>query len=324
MSTVAIGTLIRFRNTILHLEKTLAVVAGPVLRRQLEESLIGRVFDIQENLYCLIGSEIEFVERKKVRGTERHAGWWARVGEFCKRVLFGSAAGRPLRAVVLLLFGSIGVAQGQRVDPFPSLAELERTLAEAPDLRAIQVELERQKLEDSWGNQVFVYGNYSQYFPSVAPLFPLEDFGLAGGTTVGISVSVPLDRLLRKKTPADLDRQLKALEYETLFQHKLASLRTLYRERLKFLSQLNYLKKQKRTVDLQLEKVHIGLSLMPANLANQANGGNLMPFVFDRIDLAQAEERVAGLETEIRQAELDIESIEAEILGLLGKGQVQP
>ncbi|MDA2917847.1 hypothetical protein MYX64_13585, partial [Nitrospinae bacterium AH_259_B05_G02_I21] len=49
ISTAAINTLIRFRNTIVHLEKTMQLVPGPGVRKQLEVALIDRVFDVHEN-----------------------------------------------------------------------------------------------------------------------------------------------------------------------------------------------------------------------------------------------------------------------------------
>ncbi len=132
---------------------------------------------------------------------------------------------RLLRVVlVAVMLGQTAVAQAPKADPFPSLAELEQMLAEAPDLRAVEVEMERQRMEGSWGNRVFVYANHSQSFSSFVPFIPLDDFGVAGGTTVGVSVSVTLDRLLGKPTPADLDQRLKVLEYEMLFQEKLVTL----------------------------------------------------------------------------------------------------
>lgn len=322
MSTAAIGTLVRFHNTIVHLEKEMALVVTGKLKSELERAWISRVFDLRENLYSLVGSEIEFVEKTAPRGSQRQDGWFARLRGFCRQALFGRPAGRLLLCMVLICLMQIGVVIGQK-EPFPTLAELEQMLAEAPDLRSIEVELQRQKLEQGWGNHIIVYGNYSQYFPSVAPLFPLDEFGLAGGTTVGISVSIPLDRFLGKKTPADLDRQIKSLEYDSLFQQKLTALRVLYRQRLKLLAHLRHLAAQKRTVDLHLEKVRTGVELVPTDLANNTNLDGRLPFVFDAIDVADAEERVAGIESEIRQAELDVESVEAEIMGLLGKGRVQ-
>ena len=308
ISTAAIGTLMRFKNTIVHLEKAMSLVVGPKLRGQLERALIDQVFDLQENIYFLVGEEILFVEKAKVigangKGVER---------SFLRRL------SRLLRLVlVAVMLGQGALAQVPKTG-FPSLAELEQMLTEAPDLRAVEVEMERQRMEGSWGNQVLVYANHSQSFSSFVPFVPLNDFGVAGGTTVGVSVSVTLDRLLGKPTPADLDQRLKVLEYERLFQEKLVSLRTLFRQREKLISQLEYLKMQRRTADLQLEKVQIGLSLV-----RQINGSAL-PFVFDPIDLAQAEEKVIRIESERRQTELEIENSQTEILGLLGKGRIGP
>ena len=309
MSTAAIGTLMRFKNTIAHLEKSMSLVVGPKLRGQLKRALIDQVFDLQENVYFLVGQEIQFVEKAKVKGGS---------GKGVERS-FLRRLSRLLRVVLVgVMLGQIALAQAPQAEPFPSLAELERMLPEAPDLRAIEVEMERQRMEESWGNQIFVYANHSQSFSSFVPFIPLNDFGVAGGTTVGVSVSVTLDRLLGKPTPTDLDQRLKVFEYERLFQETLVSLRTLFRQREKLISQLEYLQMQGRTADLQLEKVQIGLSLV-----NQINGSAL-PFVFDPIDLAQAEERIIRIKSERRQTELEIENSQTVILGLLGKGRIGP
>ena len=309
MSTAAIGTLMRFKNTIVHLEKAMSLVVGPKLRGQLERALIDQVFDLQENVYFLVGQEIQFVEKAKVKGRSRKSV----ERSFLRRL------SRLLRvALVAVMLGQIALAQTPKAGPFPSLEELEQMLAEAPDLRAVELEMERQRMEESWRNQVLVYANHSQSFSSFVPFIPLNDFGVAGGTTVGVSVSVTLDRLLGKPTPADLDQRLKVLEYERLFQKTLVSLRTLFRQREKLISHLEYLQMQRRTADLQLEKVQIGLSLV-----TQVNG-NALPFVFDPIDLAQAEERVERIKSERRQTELEIANSQTEILGLLGKGRIEP
>ena len=319
MSTAAIGTLMRFKNTIVHLEKSMSLVVGPKLRGQLERALIDRVFDLRENIYFVVGEEIRFVEKEKVKGggSKGVEGRFSRSLSWLFR--FGSAGGRTLLVVLLgVMLGQIALAQTPKEDPFPSLVELEQMLAEAPDLRAVEVEMERQRMEGSWGNRVFVYANHSQSFSSFVPFVPLNDFGVAGGTTVGVSVSVTLDRLLGKPTPADLNQRLKVLEYERLFQEKLVTLRTLFRQREKLISQLEYLRMQRHTAALQLEKVQIGLSLV-----SRVNGSAL-PFVFDPIDLAQAEERVERIKSERRQTELEIENSQTEILGLLGKGRIEP
>ncbi len=55
------------------------------------------------------------------------------------------AVGLPVPAMVLLAvtLGQIALAQTPKADPFPSLAELKQMLAEAPDLRAVEVEMGR-------------------------------------------------------------------------------------------------------------------------------------------------------------------------------------
>ena len=308
ISTAAIGTLIRFTNTIVHLEKSMSLVVGPKLRGQLERAFIDQVFDLRENIYSLVGQEIRFVEGARVKAAN---------GKGVERSFFRWLSWLLLVVLVAVMLGQGALAQVPKTG-FPSLVELEQMLAEAPDLKAIEVEIERQRMEVSWGNRVFVYANHSQSFSSFVPFFPLDDFGVAGGTTVGVSVSITLDRLLGNPTPADLDQRLKVLEYERLFQEKLVTLRTLFRQREKLISHLEYLQMQRRTADLQLEKVQIGLSLV-----SQVDGSAL-PFVFDPIDLAQAEEKVVRIESERRQTELEIENSQTEILGILGKGRIGP
>ena len=126
MSTAAIGTLMRFKNTIVHLEKAMSLVVGPKLRGQLERALIDQVFDLQENVYFLVGQEIQFVEKAKVKGRSRKSV----ERSFLRRL------SRLLRvALVAVMLGQIALAQTPKAGPFPSLEELEQMLAEAPDLR---------------------------------------------------------------------------------------------------------------------------------------------------------------------------------------------
>ena len=306
ISTAAIGTLMRFKNTVVHLEKSMSLVVGPKLRGQLERALIDRVFDLRENIYFLVGEEIRFVERARAKGVN---------GKGLERSFFRWLSWILRMVLVAVMLGQGALAQGPQTG-FPSLAELEQMLPEAPDLRAIELEMKRQGLEGSWGNQAFVYANHSQFFSSFVPFIPTTDPGAAGGTTFGVSVSVTLDKLLGRPTPEALDLQLKGLEYKRVFQEKLTTLRILYRQRAMLVSGLVSLAAQKRTADLELEKVKVGLSLV-----SQVNGSAL-PFVFDPIDLAQAEEKVIGIENDCRQTELEIENIQTEILGLLGNERI--
>lgn len=54
ISTAAIATLVRFRNTACHLDMTVHVVAGPRLRAELERAVVDRVMDVRDNIYALI------------------------------------------------------------------------------------------------------------------------------------------------------------------------------------------------------------------------------------------------------------------------------
>jgi hypothetical protein len=203
------------------------------------------------------------------------------------------------------------VVSGESV--FSPLAELERSLTEAPDLRALELEIKQEKLRRSWWNRVTLRANYSQHFSSAVPFVPIPELAVAGGTFVGASIAIPLGELLRKQTPSDLELRLKELEYGHLYQRKLADLRRLYRQRGKLLVQLDALDAEEKTAQLKLERVRIGLRLMRELLDPS--------FIFDPIDLAEAEEEVARVVSETKRAELDVSMLEAEILGLLGKGE---
>jgi anti-anti-sigma regulatory factor len=67
MSTAAISTLVRFKNTLNHLDGTMHMVAGPKLRLQLERTLIERLIDVQDNIYRFVGSEIQFDQIPKIK-----------------------------------------------------------------------------------------------------------------------------------------------------------------------------------------------------------------------------------------------------------------
>ena len=116
----------------------MSLVVGPKLRGQLERALIDQVFDLQENVYFLVGQEIQFVEKAKVKGRSRKSV----ERSFLRRL------SRLLRvALVAVMLGQIALAQTPKAGPFPSLEELEQMLAEAPDLRAVELEMERQRME---------------------------------------------------------------------------------------------------------------------------------------------------------------------------------
>ncbi|MDA2933692.1 hypothetical protein MYX82_05060 [Acidobacteria bacterium AH-259-D05] len=202
------------------------------------------------------------------------------------------------------------IAHNANPKTFPPLAELERILPESPDLRAMELELEKEKVQQSWQNHVTLHGNYSQHFSSFAPFVPTPDLAVSGGTFVGVSVSIKLAKLLGQPTPEELDYQLMVLKYKELFQQKLANLRLFYRRRAKLISHLEALAAQRHTVNLKLKKVQIGLSLIEG--------------AFDLIDLAEAQEKVARIKSEKEKTELDIENMETEIWALLGKGKIQP
>jgi hypothetical protein len=104
---------------------------------------------------------------------------------------------------------------------------------------------------------------------------------------------------------------VKELDYQRRLEEKRAELRRLYYRRLSLVAELGSLTAQLATADLRLEKVRRGMKLME-------EFEEIPPFVFDPIDLAQAEEAVTGIEAKVRQTRLEILTAEAEIEGLLG------
>jgi hypothetical protein len=73
MSTAAVSTLIRFKNTMVHLNQFMCLVAGPRLRAQFAASYVDRMIEVVDSVARVVGSEIRFQERRLVRGPKR---WW--------------------------------------------------------------------------------------------------------------------------------------------------------------------------------------------------------------------------------------------------------
>ena len=123
-------------------------------------------------------------------------------------------------------------------------------------------------------------------------------------------LSVSLDELLHRRRNRELELRSRQLEYERLYQSKLAAIRVLYGNRLKLLAELKALEAQAKTAGLKLERVRAGLQF---------------DFLgFTAIDLAEAEEAVTRLEVERRQTEIEIGSIETRILEVLGRAESRP
>jgi hypothetical protein len=148
MSTAAVSTLIRFQNTIVHLEKTMCLVAGPELRQQLANSHVDRMIDVQDSVCREIGTEVKFQKRPVLR--DRKRPWWKLLS-----ILFS-----------VLLVQTANAAGESR---FPTLAELEKLLPEAPELQAILLEIEKLRLETSWTRHVSFHTSYSQHFSAYVP-----------------------------------------------------------------------------------------------------------------------------------------------------------
>ena len=294
MSTAAVSTLIRFKNTIVHLEKTMCLVAGPGLRAQLAKAYVDRMIDVVDSVARVIGSEIRFEERRTVRTGKRR--WW--------RFL--------LVSVLLAQFTLITKAQGtQRHEEFPSPTELEKALDDSPDLSLLRLGVEKLKLADSWTKSVNLHTSYSQHFASYVPVLSDTDQKVSGDTFVlGVSLSVSLDELLHRRGNRELELRSRQLEYERLYQSKLAAIRVLYGNRLKLLAELKALEARGKTAGLKLERVRAGLQFDFLD--------------FTAIDLAEAEEAVTRLEVERRQTEIEIGSIETRILEVLGRAESRP
>ncbi len=289
MSTAAVSTLIRFQNTIAHLEKTMCLVAGPELRQQLANSHVDRMIDVVESVAKVIGSEVKFEERSFVR--ERKKSWW--------RFL----------AVVLVILTQTANAAGQ--PDFPALPELEKLLPEAPELQVIVLEIEKLRLGESWTRHVSFHTSYSQHFSAYVPVLSPSDRKVSGDTLIlGVSASLALDELVQGRKKDRLELRLKQVEYQRVYQAKLAALRVLYANRDRLGEQTKALEAQAKTAGLKLDRVRAGMQF---------------DFLgFTAIDLAEAEEAVARLEAERRQTELEIESVEIRILEVLGRGETQP
>jgi len=294
MSTTAVSTLIRFKNTIVHLEKSMCLVAGPGLRAQLAKAYVDRMIDVVDSVARVIGSEIRFQERRTVRTGKRR--WW--------RFL--------LVSVLLAQFTLITKAQGaQRHEEFPSPTELEKALDDSPDLLLLRLGVEKLKLADSWTKSVNLHTSYSQHFASYVPVLSDTDQKVSGDTFVlGVSLSVSLDELLHRRGNRELALRSRQLEYERLYQSKLAAIRVLFGNRLKLLAELKALEARGKTAGLKLERVRAGLQFDFLD--------------FTAIDLAEAEEAVTRIEVERRQTEIEIQAAETRILEVMGRAESRP
>jgi hypothetical protein len=289
MSTGAVSTLIRFKNTIVHLEKTMCVVAGPGLRAQFAKAWVDRMIDVQDSVCRVVGTEVKFQERPVVRNRKRP--WW----KFFSMLL------------IVLLQTANAAGEGG----FPSLAELERLLPEAPELQAIVLEIEQLRLESSWTRHINFHTSYSQHFASYVPVLSPSDRKISGDTLVlGVSASIALDELVQGRKKARLELRLKEVEYQRVYQAKLAALRVLCANRDRLREHMTATEAQAKTAELKLDRVRAGI---PFDFLG-----------FNAIDLAEAEEGVARLEVERRQTEIEIGSIETRILEVVGKGASGP
>ncbi|MFB3904935.1 MAG: TolC family protein [Acidobacteriota bacterium] len=289
MSTAGVSTLVRFKNTIIHLDKAMYLVAGPRLRAQLAASYVDRMIEVVDSVARVVGSEIRFEERPMVRGQRRWWWFW----------------------LVFMVFQCLASGQeaGETPAPpekFPSLKELERQLEGSPELLALRLEADKLALAQSWTRNVNLHAGYSQHFAAYVPVLSEKDRQVSGDTfVVGVSVSVSLDDLLHKRKNRDLELKMKQVEYERLFQTKLAALRVLYGNRLKLLEELKAIDARSRTLELKLEKVKAALRFEYLE--------------FDPIDLAEAEEAVARVRVEKAQTELEIRGLETRMMEIVGK-----
>lgn len=189
---------------------------------------------------------------------------------------------------------------------FPSLVELERQLEESPELIAVRLEAEKLAATQSWTRNINLHASYSQHFASYVPVLSDKDRQVSGDTFVlGVSLSVSLDELLHKRKNRELELKMKQVEYEKLFQSKVAALRVLYANRLKLVEELKAIDARARTAELKLERVKAALRFEYLE--------------FDPIDLAEAEEAVARVKVERAQTELEIRNLETRMMEIVGK-----
>jgi len=294
ISTTAVSTLVRFKNTIVHLDKTMYVVAGLELRRQLANSHVDRMIEVVDSVSRVIGTEVKFQEKPVAR--DRKKSWWR---------LFS------LLLIVVVQTANVAGEKGAPQGGFPTLAELERLIPEAPELQTILLEIETLRLGTSWTRHVNFHTSYSQHFASYVPVLSPSERKISGDTLVfGVSASIALDELVQGRKKASLELRLKQLEYQQVFQAKLASLRVLYNSVDRLAEHLTALEAQVKTAGLKLERVRAGLQFEFLG--------------FTPIDLAEAEEAVTRLEVERRQTSIEVMSIEIRILEVIGKGESAP
>jgi hypothetical protein len=320
--TGVLAELVQFKNTAVHLDKSVYLIAGAKVRAKLKDGFVDRVLEIHSNVYEFVASEIRFVETPRIDERQIEGrGWWRRLlSKGFAFLLVFLLAGVSVRGSDEELGSSIeqgsGCLRQSSGDPacledFPKLEELEALLPEAPDVKVIRLEIEKEKMGRGWIHRITVRANYSQHFSSFVPFVPIPELAVAGGTFVGVSFAIPLAQILGRPMPVDLSIRVKELDYERRLVEKRAELRRLYYRRLSLVAELESLGAQSVSAGLRLEKVRRGMELM-----EEFEG--IPPFVFDPIDLAQAEGAGAGIDARMRQTRLEILTVEAEIEGLLG------
>jgi hypothetical protein len=344
LATVALGILVRFRNSAVYLDKRVHLIVARPLRAELEEAHVDRILDLQDSLYPFLAPRVRLVDEYGPRSPEPGGGksgrtrpqpatlagrMWAalaRTGAALAgwaRRCFGRG-GLPaillpaslLLATLLAALSSAVRAEADHPDAFPTLAELEAMLEDALDLERLRVELEQLAVRRHWTTRVTLRANYSQHFSSFVPFVPTPDLAVSGGTFVGVSVSASAAELLGRPTPDDLDAVRKRLELRALHARKLADLRQLYHQRRKHLLRLEALEAERRTAELKWERVRLGLGLMERL--------DPPPVAFDPIDRAEALQRLEQIDTERRRVEVDVAAVEAEMLGILGRRDFAP
>jgi hypothetical protein len=344
LATVALGILVRFRNSAVYLNKRVHLIVARPLRAELEAAHVDRILDLQDSLYPFLAPRVRLVEEYGPRAPEAGGGkpgrsqpkpatlagrMWAALAR-TGAALAGWARRRLGRKAlpVILLFASLFLtilfpalssavrAETDRPEAFPTLVELEAMLEDAPDLERLRVELEQLAVRRPWSNRLTLRANYSQHFSSFVPFVPTPELAVSGGTFVGVSVSVSAAELLGRPTPEDLDARRKLLEHRALLTRKLADLRQLYHQRRKHLLRLEALAAERRTAELKWERVRLGLELMERL--------DPPPVAFDPIDRAEALQRLEQIDAERRRVELDVAAVEAEMLGILGRRDFAP
>jgi hypothetical protein len=343
LATVALGILVRFRNSAVYLDKRVHLIVARPLRAELEEAHVDRILDLQDSLYPFLAPRVRLVEEYGPRSPEPGGGkpgrtqpkpatlagrMWAALPErarpsrggrdvvsaagafrrsCCRRASFWRPSWRPSRP-----------PSGRRpITPTPS--------PRSPNSRRCSKTRPTSNASgSSWSNSASAPLDEprhpaGQLLAALLLLRPLRPdagtgrqrrhlrrrlrLGLGGGAARAAHAGGPRRPPQASRTPRPARPQARRSAPALPSAAQAPAAPGGARGRA-------------RTAELKWERVRLGLELMERL--------DPPPVAFDPIDRAEALQRLEQIDTERRRVEVDVAAVEAEMLGILGRRDFAP